>query len=195
MTKRYLGITTGLLVVSTLFLPLASCQEGPAVSGTQLAQYQTDLNVSGLRPVETCTQVKINCALPQSWRQLPATKGLFYTHQQWRSPSDLTMVGAVYVRMPLPFGTSALLHFAAREYARKQDNGRVLAQWTDSLNRSWFEIENNKYHVRGYALTHGLDAWIAYAGYKVTDPPIEPEVQLANQSLETILPTPLASER
>jgi hypothetical protein len=90
--------------------------------------------------------------------------------------------------MPLPLPTKSLVWFAMNEAGKKSADGRVLRQWSDSLGREWFEAENNKYHMTGYVMTHGFDAWINYFGYR-TQEPMEPgELALAKRSLDTILP-------
>ena len=81
-----------------------------------------------------------------------------------------------------------------REYTKRADDGKVLAQWTDSIGRPWFEVENAKFHVRGYVVTSGMDAWIIYAGYRMLETPEPEEIALAGRSLETILPIPRGEE-
>ena len=115
---------------------------------------------------------------------------MLYTHEQWRSPSSLTGVGVAYVRLPLPLSSKAIAWFAKQEYGKKAADGRIIAEWTDELGRSWFEAENKKYHVRGYVTTRGLEAWIVYSGYRLTDPPEPAEISLATRSAETFIPIP-----
>ena len=55
-------------------------------------------------------------------------------------------------------------------------------------DRNWFEVENKKYHVRGYVTTHGLDAWIIYSGYRRSSTPDPLELSVALRSVETIAP-------
>jgi hypothetical protein len=90
--------------------------------------------------------------------------------------------------MPIPLSAQTLIWFAKQEYAKSRKDGRLTTEWTDSIGRPWFEAENAKYHVRGYAVVKGLDAWIVYYGYKVGHAPDPAEVSLAGRCLETILP-------
>ena len=50
------------------------------------------------------------------------------------------------------------------------------------------------YHVRGYIVSKGFEAWIIYCGYKTAQPPSATELGVAARSLETIVPTPFAAE-
>jgi len=70
----------------------------------------------------------------------------------------------------------------------------VLGQWTDALGRPWFEAQNSKYHIRGYVVTKGFEAWVIYCGYRRERPPSAPELGVAARSLETIVPTPFAED-
>ena len=58
-----------------------------------------------------------------------------------------------------------------------------------SLGREWFEAQNNKYHVRDYAVVRGFNAWVVYFGSK----PITARrrrVALAARAVEAFLPDP-----
>jgi hypothetical protein len=117
-----------------------------------------------------------------------------YTDMQWRSPSKMTGVGAAYVRLPIPLPASALVWLAKQEYSKKAQDGELVGQWTDELGRPWFEAQNTKYHVRGYVVTRGFEAWIIYCGYKREQPPSASEIGVASRSMETIVPTPMAPD-
>jgi hypothetical protein len=95
--------------------------------------------------------------------------------------------------MPWPLGDKAIVWLAKREYTNKANDGRVIREWTDDLGRSWFEAENNKYHVQGYVLTRGFNAWIVYFGYKTGFPPDLPELSIAARAAETFIPDPDAA--
>ncbi|MBC8106970.1 MAG: hypothetical protein H7Z14_10305, partial [Anaerolineae bacterium] len=122
------------------------------------------------------------------WERIAPRPSRLYSHEQWRSPSGHTGVGVAYIRMPIPLGAGTLAWFAKQEYGKKSEDGRIIAQWTDNLGRTWFEVENKKYHVRGYVTTRGLDAWIIYSGYRLTSTPDPMELSVALRSLETIAP-------
>ena len=183
-------------VPAFLMLGLASagagCQSAQPVSVRSLINHQAMIDFSGLRSVEQFDVVKAQGAPPLSWKQLAVKRGPMYTDVQWKSPSGASAVGVAHVRMPWPLSARALLWFAKGHYAKESDDGRVLGQWVDELGRSWFEAENNKYHVRGFIVTRGFEAWIVYNGYKTTVPTDMFELALAARSMETIVPTPHA---
>jgi hypothetical protein len=119
-------------------------------------------------------------------------KQSFYTNMQWRSPSRNTGVGVAFVKMPLPLPAKAIAWLAQKEYAKRADDGKILATWEDALGRPWFEAENTRYHIRGYVVTKGFEAWIIYCGYKREQPPSGAELNVAARALETIVPTPFS---
>jgi hypothetical protein len=132
--------------------------------------------------------LKVNGAIPVAWEALPPQKTALYTHSQWRAPSTHTGVGVAHVRMPLPLGADAVLWLAKKEYAKRSDDGKAMAQWTDEFGRKWFEAQNKRYHVRGYALAQGFDAWIVYFGYRLDRPPHPTEISLAARCADTFVP-------
>lgn len=166
------------------------CQSAQPVSVRRLINHQAMIDFSGLRSVEQFDTVKVQAAPPASWKQQAVKRGPMYTDLQWRSPSGATAVGVAHVRMPLPLGARPLLWFAKGQYAKQGDDGRLLGQWVDALGRSWFEAENNKYHVRGFIVTKGFEAWIIYNGYKTQVPTDVSELALGARALETIVPQP-----
>ena len=173
------------------FLVVASgCQSTSKVTNRRLIEHQALIDFSGLKPAETVTGVKVSCALPRQWEAVAPKKTPLYSHQQWRSPSGHTGVGVVYIRLPLPLSERMLLWFAKREYAKSNEDGKAIGQWTDDVGREWFEAENNKYHVRGYALVRGFSAWIIYFGSKTGYPPDMAELSLAARCVETFIPDP-----
>lgn len=100
----------------------------------------------------------------------------------------------VYAHMPIPLPVSTLLWFAKQEYTKSNNGGKLLGQWTDNFGRSWFEAENNKYHVKGYAVVSGTDAWIVYSGYRMTMEQQPAEISLAERCQDTILMQPKPGE-
>jgi hypothetical protein len=182
------GASAGLLLA--LFATSVGCQTAQPVSVRSLINHQAMIDFSGLSSAEHFDVVKAQAAAPQSWQEQPIKRGPMYTDMQWRSPSGATAVGVAHVRMPLPLGARALLWFAKGQYAKQSDDGRVLGQWVDQLGRSWFEAENNKYHVRGFIVTKGLQAWIIYSGYKTTVPIDMSELSQGARAMETIVPAP-----
>lgn len=175
----------GLLV---LVLFVGGCQTGAQVSSRRLIEHQAFIDFSGLKTDEAVASVKTTIAAPRQWELMPLQSNPLFTHQQWRSPSTHTGVGIVLVHLPLPLSAKTVVWFAKQEYAKDRTDGKVLNEWTDSLGRSWFEAENVKYHLRGYVLVKGFDAWIVYFGYRTHYPPDVAEISLAARSAETAVP-------
>ena len=168
---------------------LGSCSVVPtATETTKWMRHRALIDFSGLKQVESVPAIKASLAAPIGWERIPPKPSRLYVHEQWRSPSGFTGVGIAYIRMPFPLGASTLAWFAKQEYGKKAEDGKIIAQWTDSLDRTWFEVENKKYHVRGYVTTRGLDAWIIYSGYRLAKTPDPYELSVAMRSLETIAP-------
>ena len=171
-----------------LVLVATGCQTASKVTNRRLIEHQALIDFSGLAPAEPVDGVKVSCSVPRQWEAMPLKKTPMYAHQQWRSPSSHTGVGVVYVRLPLPLSERMLLWFAKREYTKSNEDGKSVGQWTDEVGREWFEAQNNKYHVRGYALVRGFSAWIVYFGSRANHPPDVAELGLAARSVETFLP-------
>jgi hypothetical protein len=179
------------LIPAIFLIFLAGCQYQD-VSSVQMQIHQSRLDKNGLTQLHDDPDLKITCAPPDGWRMLPINKTILYTHQQWRSPDRHAGMGVAYIRMPIPVSADTVVWFAKSQYSKDPDEtntgGRLIAEWTDSLGRRWFEAENSLYHVRGYAMTKGFDAWIVYSGYRVKTPPSEPEIELAQKAAESVAP-------
>jgi hypothetical protein len=185
-------IGMGIVLSLSLLLAAGSGCQSQTVSAAKIAHQQRTINTTGLKEVANYEVVKARAAAPRRWEQLNIKKTSLFTDMQWRSPTKLTGVGVAYIRLPLPLPAGALIWFAKQEYTKKSNDGRLLSEWTDPIGRPWFEAENNKYHVKGYVVTKGFEAWIVYSGYKVATPPSDEELKLAHRAQETIVPTPLA---
>jgi hypothetical protein len=176
-----------------LFAFISGCQTNANTpSRAELLEHAEQVDDLGLTPPTAVAEVKITGSFPTSWTPLRVQKNAMYTHQQFRSPTRRTAVGLTYVRMPLPLSTKTLVWFAAGEVGKKVNDGKLIRQWTDELGREWFEAENTKYHMVGYVMTRGFDAWINYCGYRVTEPQEPTEIALGNKALDTILPSSVA---
>jgi hypothetical protein len=174
--------------VLTFSLLAVGCQTASnTVSNRKLIEHQALLDFSGLDSTKPVEPVQITCSAPRGWIVAPTQRSPLYTHQQWKSPSGYTGVGVVYAHIPFPLSAKTLLWFAKGEYSKKGDGGKALGEWDDALGRPWFEAENNKYHVRGYAVTEGFSAWIVYFGYKTNRPPNPAELSLAARCVETVV--------
>lgn len=166
------------------------CQSYTPTTNRRLIEHQAMIDFSGLKPAEPMDAVKVSCSVPRQWVAMPLKKNGLYAHQQWKSPSTHTGVGVVYIRLPLPFSERTLLWIAKREYTKASAEGKLISQWTDELGREWFEAQNNKYHVRGYAIVRGFNAWLVYFGSKAGYPPDLAELSLAARAVETFIPDP-----
>jgi hypothetical protein len=184
---RSLSAPVGLLLVAAVMC--AGCQSARPIPSRQLIEHQAVIDFSGLKPPEARESLKSVGAVPRTWEQVGPIKNTLYTHTQWRSPSGRTAIGAAYIHMPLPLNADMLLFIAKLEYAKRKNDGRIASRWTDALGREWFEAENDKYHVQGYALAQGFDGWFVYFGYKVTEPPDMSEISLAARSADSFVPT------
>jgi hypothetical protein len=180
-------------LLSVLGLALLSgCQGTQPLVARRLIQHQSMIDFSGLKPVESVKEIRCSLSAPAHWTVLPLQRRALYNHQQWKSPSTATGIGIAYIRLPIPLSAKTIVWFAKEEYAKKGPDGKILSEWTDKYNRWWFEAENTRYHVRGYVIVDGRDAWIAYSGYKRSYP-LEPgELSLAARCMETILPRGVA---
>jgi hypothetical protein len=189
-----MGVTKAVPAAAVLALLLlfagTGCSSSSPVSNRRLIEHQAFVDFSGLAPAEQVSAVKVSCALPRSWNPTELKKTPLYAHQQWKSPSGRTGVGVVHIRLPIPLSEGMLLWLAKREYAKANNDGKVIGEWKDEVGRSWFEAENNKYHVRGYALVRGFNAWIIYFGSKTGYPPDMAELSLAARCVETFIPDP-----
>lgn len=181
------------LLVFVVLVGGTGCQTQAPVTNSRLIEHQALIDFSGLAPAETVEEVKARASVPRNWQLLPFKQNALYAHAQWKSPSATTGVGAVHVSMPWPLGDKAIIWLAKREYTNKANDGRIIREWIDDVGRSWFEAENNKYHVQGYVLTRGFNAWIVYFGYKTGYPPDLAELSIAARSAETFIPDPDAA--
>lgn len=179
-----------LLSALALLLCAGGCQTSAPVTNRRLIEHQAMIDFSGLKDAEPLEAIKASCSIPRQWEALPLKKTSIYAHQQWKSPSTHTGIGVVYVRLPLPLSERMLLWIAKREYSKASTDGKIIGQWTDEIGREWFEAQNNKYHVRGYAIVRGFSAWMVYFGSKTGHPPDVAELGLAARAVETFLPDP-----
>jgi hypothetical protein len=175
-----------LLAVAAGICP--GCQSGRPIASHRLIEHQALIDFSGLKPARKQEQIKSIAAVPRTWEQIGPIKNALYSHTQWRSPSGHTAVGAAYIRLPLPLSADLLIFLARLEYSKQRNDGQIASRWTDALGREWFDAENDKYHVRGYALAQGFEGWFVYFGYKVTEPPEMSEISLAARSADTFVP-------
>lgn len=183
------SITCTLLVAAALAL-CAGCQY-QTISAAELEIHQLRLNKSGLASLHEDSILRITCAPPEQWDQLPPRRNMIYSHRQWRSPDRQVGMGVAYMNTPVAVSPQTIIWFAKSEYTRTdQSKGRLLGLWTDSLGRCWFEAENDTYHVRGYAMTRGCDAWMVYFGYRLTGKASEAEIALAAKGAESVAPLP-----
>ena len=197
------------------------CQPSQETMTRQLSARMSMIDFSGLGPAKPVDKVIASAAVPRSWQVQPTSGSGMFTHAQWRNPRHSIAVGVVHVRLPLPMSAQTLVWLAKTKYGAKVESsvppppdtgkpadrgsekgsdkskvpggrGRLLAEWTDSVGREWVEAENDRYHLRGYAVTCGWDAWLVYTGAKRTGVLNPVDLQLAIRSMESVVPDPLA---
>jgi hypothetical protein len=168
------------------------CQTTPPVSVKKLELHRETIDVSGLKPSQIVEELRVSWSVPSGqWTALPVKKTPLYVHQQWKSPTASTGIGVAHIKMPLALPASFVIWFAKNEYIRRTSDpnaGRLISEWTDSLGRQWFEAEDSKYHVKGYAIARGSEAWIVYSGYRVTQTQKPGEIAVAERSLDSVVP-------
>lgn len=174
--------------VAAMLTWTGGCATTPSVSSRKLVESQAMIDFSGLKSPQVIPAVQTTISPPQKWEALPEKTTALYVHEQWRSPSGHTGVGILCAHLPFPLGVKAVLWLAKQQYARQAHDGRVLSEWTDEAGRSWFEGENGKYHVTGYAIVDGFTAWFVYFGYRTKYPPDVAEISLAGRSARTAVP-------
>ena len=183
--------TAGYFLLSIMVWVGSGCQIAPVVSARKLTEHREAIDLSGLGPTQLLADLKVSWSLPGHWEAMPLRKTVLYTHQQWRSPTLATGVGVAHIVLPLPISAQTVIWFAKNEYLHNPaspKDGKLIGEWTDSLGRQWFEAENSKYHVKGYALTRGNEAWIVYSGYRMSHDPVPHELALAAKSLDSVVP-------
>jgi len=190
---RFVGFSSVVMLIA--MASLSGCQLAPTVTAHQLIRHQAIIDFAGLNDPITVEALKTSIAIPVGWDASGLRTGGLFNHQQWRSPSHANAVGVVFIKLPIPLPASTLAWFAKREYAKKSDDGRLIAEWTDSLGRPWFEAENSRYHARGCAMVRGTDAWILYYGFKRDQPPKPDELLLAARSLDTCVPADVRKQQ
>ena len=186
--RRRPALVAGLLLLG-LLVPLGGgCQAKTKVRERRMMETILSIDFTGLKPAETIEPLHVSVSAPKTWEAMPLVKTPLYSHQQWRSPSRLTGMGIVHARLPLPLGRKMVIWLAKKEYTKRANDGRVIAEWDDDVGRTWFEAENNKYHVRGYVQVEGFAVWFVYYGHKTATAPDPAEISLAARSVETIVP-------
>ena len=167
---------------------LGGCQSSHVVSSHQLMEHQATVDFSGLESTRIFDDLKVVAAPPRRWVDPVIQNAPLYIHQQWRSPSHDTGVGVAYLHLPIPLSTGMVVWFAKQQYGDRASDGKMIAEWTDVLGREWFEAENNRFHVRGYVISRGFEAWVVYYGYKKVHPPSFEEMTIASRSAESMVP-------
>ncbi|MGD0464008.1 MAG: hypothetical protein ABSB74_16115 [Tepidisphaeraceae bacterium] len=183
------SVVCGILIAGTL-AACAGCQS-QSISATELESHQSRLNKTGLTALHVNSTLRITCAPPEQWESPLLQNNVIYSHQQWRSPDDQVGMGVAYIRTPVPLSAETILWFAKAHYSEThKSRGRLLGQWTDSLGRYWFEAENDQYHISGYAMTRGRDAWVVYSGFRLGGKSPQTEIALAAKGADSVAPLP-----
>lgn len=139
--------------------------------------------------IKTIPALKVTLPIPPSaWESAPLKQTMMYSRQEWFGPSHHTGLGVVYVHMPLPMAADALVWLARQQYTSRPDGGKMVNQWTDAAGRSWFETAGKDYHARGYIISAGSSAWIAYCDYRTQFAPQPAELSIAEKTLDALRP-------
>lgn len=166
---------------------VASCRMSGNVSEAALVLHNSQASGAGLSGAVGVEPLKVSMSPPAGWRPAQLHQANRYAYQQWWSQSGRTAVGVTYVRMPLPMNSKMVVTLAACE------GGRVIREWTDAIGRQWFEGERNGHRMVGYVLIRGFDAWINYSAWSLAESQVPAELELANRSIETIIPLSIAA--
>jgi hypothetical protein len=191
------GILRAVLIPSLVFV--VGCQLPQPGLSNRLAAHVAMVDLSDLSPDAVMPTLKVRAAIPRGWEPMTSQSTALYEHEQWRSPSRMTGVGVALIHMPFPMSAKALVWLARTQYAREnaaehKADAKVMGQWTDSVGREWFEGENEKYHVKGYVVTNGMEAWAVYSGYRLRGAPRPSEISVGFRSMDSIVPLPLVKK-
>jgi hypothetical protein len=189
------SLRAGVVAICLSALGLAGgCQTAAVATAAKLAEHRQQVDEVGLVSEISVEALKASIAPPSKWVALKVQKTLLYTHQQWRSPSRKTAVGVTYAHMPFAMSTKTLAWFARNEARKQSIDGQLIREWTDSLGREWFEAETDKYHILGYIMTSGCDAWVNYCGYRTTESRAPAEMELGRRAMDTVVPLSVANQ-
>src|SRR5579863_8383747 len=186
--SRSCAVVVQTVAVALSFIWAGGCQTAEPVSNRRLIEHQALIDFSGLDSVRTLNGMEVAIAPPRRWEKLASKPNPLYAHTQWRSPSGHTGVGVLNAHLPLPLSTKAMVWLAKQEYSKQGRDGKLIGEWTDALGRSWFEAENEKYHVRGFVVVKGFNAWVVYFGYRTRYTPDLGEISVAARSADTAVP-------
>ena len=199
-----MGLRTTTRFVWMALLLTAGCQPPQEVMSQRLTAHLAMIDFSGLAPARPIDRVGVSASIPRTWELRPTQGGGLFTHCQWRSLSHATAVGVVHIHMPLPMSAQTLVWLAKAKYndpGRPDAKhpvpggpGRLVREWSDPMGREWVEAENDRYRVRGYAVTCGFDAWVVYSGYKLGGVPNPVDIDLAGRSMDSVVPDALAAK-
>jgi hypothetical protein len=177
------------LILLVAFAALGCQNSAPTVSNRTLLAHLPGIDFAGLTPSRTFNSVQVRCSIPSNWVVKETPFNGLYAVAQFKSPTYYSGAGVVHARLPIPVNAKAVLWLAKLEYSKKKGStGKEMGEWTDELGRPWFEAENDQYHVRGYAITDGFDAWIVFYGYKLSRPMSPSELSLAARCVDTVIP-------
>ena len=215
--RRMMATAVAWVIPVLLLAGSTGCQPSRAQMSDRLVARMSLIDFSGLAPARPIQGLEVSAAVPRTWELLPASSHALFTHRQWRSPDRATAVGVVHLTLPLPMSAKTIVWLAKSKYggdaAAKPDptpvtkpDGtkprvvpggppRLTNEWSDPIGREWVEAENDRYHVRGYVVTCGFDAWVVYTGYKRQGVPDPVGRLLAERSMESVVPDPLAPHK
>ncbi len=196
MRRTVTPTASAVCVLVVLFGGLTGgCQSNPPEMGSRLAAHVSMIDFAGLSPAKPMDDLQVTAAMPARWEAVPPQSTALFTHRLWRSGTHLTGAGIAVVHLPLPMSAKTLLWIAKAKYAKTPNaaahGGQITNEWTDAIGREWFEAENDKYHIQGYAVTSGFQAWVVYTGYRLQSPPNPVDISLGFRAVDSVVPFPL----
>jgi hypothetical protein len=153
--------------------PSATTQ--PATDDLPQARSMPELKIQGI-------------ALPASWRAGPVKTADTHIDAEWQAPSGLTVFGAVCIHVPPLMGGKGLVNSVKNNYVKRQPDGKMTNEWTDSSQRDWFEVDAAGTHSKGFVITRGHHAWFVYYRYATKGHSPQDEISVADQAINHVEP-------
>jgi hypothetical protein len=128
-------------------------------------------------------------ALPASWGEEPEKHGDTHTDAEWQSPTHHTVFGAVYIDAPPMVPGKSIEKDVKKNYVKRQPDGHITSEWTDSAGRNWFQVDASGTHTKAFVIAHGHRAWFVYYRYDNSGPSPRHEVDVADHAINEVQPT------
>ncbi|MBC7784513.1 MAG: hypothetical protein H7144_11805 [Burkholderiales bacterium] len=161
-----------------LLLMIAGCVQRPPVAKPprrvpEPHTYRADLQAS--------------IAPPAGWMQLPTERTEDHVTQVWVSPSDLTALGVIHFRLPLPVGHDLAVWGFLQNMKDSEGHAELIEQhWDAAADCMRFVAEGGRYRVRTKLFVNGLTGWAIFAGTRVGEEIDEVELRRAIAAREQV---------